>query len=469
MRDRRLSLASITWSERELVMRFSLDELSFSTVYWYPDTNLLDLERRFGRDFVERLFVHAALFEVNKIASLRPRTLDLGPYAHHHTEALERLWSTVFHNVWAQWRYENDLPDEKPPRFASEPRKGGGEPVRRDRDSGEVLLFCGGGKDSLVSMKLLERAGIPFASFAYSSSIYGPAKPQFRLIDRLLDQGKPTRRHRQIVMDDFFDAPVLELFGDELGVKTITAAETPSSIFATLPLLLAHGYSHAVLGHEASANRGNLVWDATGEDVNHQWGKSVEAERLLDEYVRSELVSDIGVFSVLMPVHDVVIFELLRRDEAALGATHSCNIAKPWCKRCPKCAYVWLNYRAHLSDEPVAAMFGEDLLEVPDNHAFFHDIVGLGEHTPFECIGQVEESRLALALCEARGLLGPRGRALAARMPRLDAGAVLASFARVDPGSARLPQGFGPPIVAQMHEAAASCRERVLALLGQTA
>ncbi len=36
---------------------------------------------------------------------------------------------------------------------------------------------------------------------------------------------------------------------------------------------------------------------------------------------------------------------------------------------------------------------------------FFHDMVGLGEHTPFECIGQVEESRLALALCRLAPLL----------------------------------------------------------------
>ncbi len=465
MRARHLALASITWSAHQLVMRFSLDELSFSTVYWYPDTDLDDLERRFGHEFVERLFTHAALFEVNKLVSLRPQTVDLGPYAHHHTEALEQLWTTVLHKVWAQWRYENGLPDERPPRFVSAPRASRAAPVRRDRDGGGVLLFSGGGKDSLVSMKLLERAGIPFASFAYASTAYGPAAPQFRVIDALLDHGTPTRRHRLIVLDDFLDAPVLELYGDDLGVRTITTAETPSSIFAALPLLLAHGYPHAVLGHEASANRGNLVWGATGEEVNHQWGKSVEAERLLDDYVRSELVSDIGVFSALMPIHDVVIFELLRSDEAALGATHSCNVAKPWCRRCPKCAYVWLNYRAHLSVEPVAAMFPEDLLEIPENQAFFRDMAGLGEHTPFECIGQVEETHLALALTEARGLTGPRGHELVARLPQLDVRAVLDTFTRVDVASARIPEAYAPALVTQMTRAATSCRARVLACL----
>lgn len=458
---KRLILEQLHWSAHQLVMRFALDSLQFSTIYWYPDVDLLDLETRFGREFVERLFVHAALFECNKLASLRPQLLDLGPYAHHHTQRLEQLWTTIFDRVWAQWRYENQLPYEKAPRFASQPVAAHAEPVCRDRDAGEVLLFCGGGKDSLVSMKLLERAEIPFASFAYASSVYGPARPQLRLIDGLLQHGAPRRRHQQLVQDDFFDAPVLELYGAATGVKTITAAETPSSLFATLPLLLSQGYSHAVLGHEASANRGNLIWPLTGEDVNHQWGKSVEAEALLDSYVREALVRDIGVFSVLMPIHDVLIFELLRRDEQALNATHSCNILKPWCRRCPKCAYVWLNYRAHLSRAPVEAMFTEDLLEIPQNQAYFRDMMGLGEHTPFECIGQIEESRLALKLCGARGLLGPSGRKLLESLPPLPLEAVLETFTQVDAAHARLPEAFAAPILAQMQAAVPSCQDRI--------
>jgi hypothetical protein len=465
MQERRLRIDSVTWSRHQLVMRFGLDELCFTTVYWYPDVDLEGLERRFGHDFMERVFVHAALFEVNKIASLRPRTLDLGRYARHHTEALEGLWRKVFEKVWAQWRYENGLPDEPPPAWSSQPVAAHAAPCRRDREANEVLLFCGGGKDSLVSMKLLERGGIPFASFAYAASVYGPARPQFALLTRLLDQGAPRRRHRQIVLEDFFDAPVLDLFGDALGVHTVTAAETPGSVFGVLPVLLDRGYAYAVLGHEASANRGNLIWDRTGEDVNHQWGKSLEAEALLDDYLRAELIADVGVFSVLMPIHDVVIFELLRQDEAALPATHSCNVRKPWCLRCPKCAYVWLGCRAHLAAPLVEAVFPENLLEVPDNRAFFRDMVGLGAHTPFECIGQVEESRLALLLCRARGLLGPAGRALADALPPLDLEAMLGRFLHVDAERSRLPAPVADVVLPRMRGAAAAARARIVETL----
>lgn len=466
MNERRLSLTSVTWSRHQLVMRFALDDLEFSTVYWYLDVDLVDLDRRYGREFMERVHVHTALFELNKVASLRPHVIDLGPYARHHTEALERLWRTVFHKVWAQWRYENDLPDVDPPPWASRASAESAPPRRRDGDSGEHLLFCGGGKDSLVSMKLFERGDVPFASLAYASSVYGSARPQLDRIDGLLDEGAPRRRHRMIVLDDFFDAPVLALYGERFGVRSVTAAETPSSVFGAVPILLACGYPSAVLGNEASANTGNLIWAKTGEEVNHQWGKSVAAERLLDGYIRSQLCEDTGIFSVLMPLHDVAIFSLLRRDPGALARAHSCNVQKPWCRRCAKCAYVWLGYRAHLPDETVRAIFPEDLLEVPENRGFFRDMVGLGAHTPFECIGQIDESRLALLLCRARGLLGPAGRALAEQLPPLDVPGVLDRLLAVNLAESRLPEHVSTAVAPQMYAAAAEGRARILGLLG---
>jgi hypothetical protein len=219
-----------------------------------------------------------------------------------------------------------------------------------------------------------------------------------------------------------------------------------------------------VLGNEASANRGNLRWSATGEEVNHQWGKSLEAEALLDDYLRRELVPDLGMFSVLMPLHDVLIFELARLDERAVASTHSCNVRKPWCARCPKCAYVWLGLRAHLSRETVDGMFREDLLEVPENESHFRALCGLGEHTPFECVGRVEESRLALALCAARGLLGPRGNALFEALPKPAVIPPEVLTAAMD--HARIPRAFAARIAPSMHAAQSSARARIAATLG---
>jgi hypothetical protein len=265
-----LAIAAFERSAHQLAMAFEIDGRRFDTTYRYGDVDFEALERRYGHALLERIYFHIAAFEVNKLASLAPRTLDLGPFAHLHTEAFARLWRTIFRKVWAQWRYENDRPGYMGPAFTSRPVAAGADPATVEAGSVELLSFCGGGKDSLVAAKLLERAGVPFASLAYSSSTYGAAEPQHALIDALLDHCAPARRHHQWIDDDFLAAPLLQQYPD---IRSITAAETPASIFGALPLVLAHGYRELVLAHEASANVGNLVWDETVEEINHQWGK----------------------------------------------------------------------------------------------------------------------------------------------------------------------------------------------------
>src|SRR5688572_16951260 len=213
-------------------------------------------------------------------------------------------------------------------------------------------------------------------------------------------------------------------FQAEDGIRdlTVTGVQTCalpiSSVFATLPLALARGYRGLVVAHEASANSGNLEWN--GEIVNHQWGKGWEAEQLLDGYVRRALVANLRYFSLLQPIHDEVIFELLARDPELASRTHSCNIRKPWCGACAKCAYVWLQFAAHLPPGIVDNTFGDNLGERPANERHFRELFGLSEHTPFECVGSADEARLAIALARNRKALGPRMLALADKLGALD-------------------------------------------------
>lgn len=402
-----LTLLSVERARQAVFLRFGFEELRFSTTYWYQDVDLHALAAQYSDEAVERLLFHIALFEANKLGSLRPRLFDLGPYARFLTPELETLWRTVFRYVWAQWRYENDDPAYFGPEFTSAP-VAGPPPLRSSaRADVETLAFCGGGKDSLVTLKLLEAAGVSYDTFVYSSSIYGAAQAQHTLVDALVDRCAPRRRRRQWVYDDFLDSPVLGLH-PELQVASLTAAETPAAIFGVLPLALHHGYASACLGHERSADTGQVVWPRTGESVNHQWGKSRAAEALLDGYIRAALLEGFTCFSPLKPVHDVVIFGLLRRHADDVPFTHSCNVRKPWCLACPKCLYVWLGCAAFLPRECVRATFGSDALLgdaalVPS----FRALLGLDGRQPFECIGQPDEVRLYFAACAARGYGGP--------------------------------------------------------------
>lgn len=462
-----MALESIDHSRHQLHLRFRVDALRFTTTYWYGDVDLHGLRRRFGDAFMDKVLFHIAAFEANKLASLEPHTFDLGPYAKHHTEAFEELWRTIFRKVWAQWRYENDRPDYTGPVFASTAVADSVDAVESPQtaESAEVLAFCGGGKDSLVALGLLEGAGIPYASYAYSSSIYGRADEQHTLIDRLVDHCAPVRHHRQWIYEDFMDSPVLQL-GDT-APRTLTAAETPASMFGALPVLLEHGYRHMALAHEASANTGNLIWNATGEDVNHQWGKSLEAERLLDGYLRRELLADGRYFSLLQPIFDPVIFFLLNRHPEAVRATHSCNVAKPWCEQCAKCAYVYMGYMAYLPTEVVAGMFQHRLFERPETQEDYRMMIGATDHTPFECIGQVDESRLALELCRRKGLEGAALDTYAAHVSSLDVGSILERHFQVDTGLDTLPPSIATGVIPQMESAARGARDHVERLLSR--
>lgn len=445
-------LGEVHRSARQLELHYGIDDLAFTTTYWYgPEVDFYRLAERFGAAGLDWLCFHILAFEANKVLSLAPRTLDPGPHARWITPEFKTLWQTVGHKVWAQWRYQHQRPDYAGPLIEIGGQAPG--PLALDPGPVEVLAFCGGGKDSLVALKLLEEAEIAYSSLAYAHSIYGLASPQHALIDGLLDHCRPALRHRQWVSDTFLDAPVTTLY-PEYAVSHLLAAETPSSVFGVLPIVLTQGYRHIALAHERSADVGNLIWDATGEDVNHQWGKSLEAERLLNHYLQTQLIDGFSYFSLLKPLYDVVIFSQLRQYPAAVTATHSCNLAKPWCGKCPKCAYVWLNYRAYLPAELVEGMFPASLLEEPANALAFRQMIGLEAHTPFECIGQIPEARLAFELLRRQGIRGDAIQAYA-ELPAQDWQAVLAHYARVWNEDADLPPAIAERVLPLMQAAAA--------------
>ncbi len=449
-------------SRHQVGLVYGIDDLRFETSYWYEDVDLLGLEAAFGSAFMDRLYFHMLILEAGKLVSLRPAALDLGVQARWYTPACERMWRRVVHQVWGQWRYLHDDPDYRGPEILGTPVDEDPRPVAVPAGPVETLAFCGGGKDSLVSARLLERIGEPYATFGYSNSCYGRASAQHALIDRLVRCGAGTGHHRLRVIDTFADAPGRQVYR---AIRDLLAAETPCSLFAALPMLMQHGYRTMVLAHERSANTGNLVWERTGEDINHQWGKSYAAERLLNDYIRTELIANASYYSLLQPVYDTAIFNLLRPDQDLIGATHSCNIAKPWCGRCPKCAYVWLNFMAYLDTERVRQTIPGNLFEVEENQRWFYEMLGLGEHTPFECIGQIEEVRLAFELCRCKGLTGRAMDLYCRHFPTLDTGPILDRFLTVDMAQSAIPAGLAERLRPVLEEGARQGRQYITDLL----
>lgn len=473
-----LDLRDVVAAGRQASVEWGVGRHRLSTDVWYQSVVLEDLQRASGEEWLQRWLLHVAMFEIDKGVSLRPDRLVLPQSLEADlTPDLAELWQRVVHGVFGQWRYENSEPDYRGPRLpaggargpARTPAAAAGTASGGERPDGVLrpLVFCGGGKDSLVAATLFDRLGVEYETLAYSHSVYGPPAPQHRLIDSLLDRCGGGRRHRFDVVDTMLSLPV-HLLDDVYRPAQLIAGETPASVFEALPVALSHGRTDLVVAHERSANTGNLVWGETGEEVNHQWGKSRSAEVLLDEYLRRHLLPDqpVRYWSILAEVHDPVIFSMLRERIDAVPFTHSCNVEKPWCLRCPKCAYVWLGYAAWLPREVVEGMFGGcNLLEVPENLAWYRQMLGLGDHTPFECIGRVEEVRLHFAMCRARGFDGAAMTVFEEELPEEDWMRAADASLAVHPEDSRAPAAIAPPLTALLAKAAADARQTVEELL----
>ena len=208
----------------------------------------------------------------------------------------------------------------------------------------------------------------------YSHTVYGRSAVQQELSSKVLkalDSESCRNQHELCILGDFLDSPVLESIGKQLGIKSFLLGELPAALFSVLPISLYYRYTNIGIGNERGSNAGNLVWERTGEDINHQWTKTQESVILLGEYIQKAIIKNTWHLSVLEPIYDVVILNIASTRLEATTYTHSCNFIKPWCKRCPKCCYVWLMFMVFFPREMVDKMFqGENLLDCGKRNTF---------------------------------------------------------------------------------------------------
>ena len=397
-----ITLIDYQVSGEYLTYKVQVDQNEYTCTYSYRDVSFDRLKDTYGEQKIHWICFHIVAFEMAKFCSLAPKEIDFGAFKDYCTSSFFELWCHIVEKVWGQWRYENNLPEHKLPTLSHTLSKKHHPLIDQRKINHKYLLFCGGGKDSLVAMRTLDRHKITYGAFAYTHTTYGDHQHQLMLLENQIRKTGAVDIHIQNIHDDFMNISQHSFpsSGEPQNTKShdIVHAETPCSIFASLPVILEKGYQNAVLAHERSADIGNLIWDATGEEINHQWGKSWQAEELLNDYIRENLVQNFSYFSILKPITDVVIFNLLKKENELIPYVHSCNIKKPWCKKCAKCAYVWLGMKAYLPNQIIDNIFKIDLFDIPENEIWFRQMLGLEKHTPFECVGQISEARLALEL-----------------------------------------------------------------------
>jgi hypothetical protein len=270
------------------------------------------------------------------------------------------------------------------------------QPVTQDLLLPErALVAMGGGKDSLVGLDLMRRSGMELvpvcigASPLIEDTVAAAALPLLR-IGRQLAPG----------------LKVLNETGAYNGHVPVTAIN--SAILLCAAIL--YGFRFVVFSNERSADEATLI-TPDGVSVNHQFSKTSTFEVDFRNVVRNCISPDIEYFSILRPYSELDIVRRFSVMTSFHKVYSSCNrnfhlhgspVEHRWCGACPKCRFAALSLAVFLEPENVRAIQGADLLDDLNQLDGFRAICGLAQDKPFECVGEIGESRAALAALAER-------------------------------------------------------------------
>ncbi len=296
-------------------------------------------------------------------------------------------WHDLFINGLGEFFYQNNI-DFTQANFlniASNTPKVEADQVHESDTANGDLILVGGGKDSGVTLEVLKSA-----SDRQGILILNP-------IRAAIENSKITGYPDPLVVSRTIDPKLLEL-----NSQGYLNGHTPFSAYlAFLGTFVGvlHDYENVIVSNERGASEGNVMFH--GINVNHQYSKSFQFERLFREYSKRFLSRDVQYFSFIRPLFDLQISRLFAQNDELHSSFRSCNVGQKtdsWCGECAKCAFVYMSIFPYLSVEESERIFGKDFFLSSRIGEHVKDLVGLGEHKPFECVGTEEESRLAIAL-----------------------------------------------------------------------
>ncbi len=254
-----------------------------------------------------------------------------------------------------------------------------------------TLVPVGGGKDSLVTVEALRKTGNPITLAAVNK-----AKPITQCIE---ESGLPSLFVMRRV-----DPALLALNDNkELGAYN---GHVPITAIVSLILVCAailHGHDAIAFSNERSADEGNL--EVNGHTVNHQFSKSKVFEMALRGHIESHIAKGLSYFSFLRPLSELHIAKLFAVETRYDHVFTSCNKSyriegamtdRRWCGKCPKCRFVFLALAPFVAQARLLDIFGTNLLDDENQTEGFRELVGLGAHKPWECVGETLESAAAM-------------------------------------------------------------------------
>lgn len=302
------------------------------------------------------------------------------------------LLADIYENGLGEFAYRNQLQLRGRIRVPSEGATGFPAPAVGLEP--RALVAIGGGKDSLVSIEALRDAGV-----AQTVTWIGGSQLIAACAART---GLPTLNIGRQLAPQLFD---YNRHGALNGHIPVTAVNSAILVLAAL----LQGHDRVVFSNERSASYGSMI-PGTGE-VNHQWSKGWAFEQAFGEYVQRHVAADLAYFSLLRPLSELAVARQFARSDRYDQHFSSCNRnfhilgerpAQRWCGVCPKCHFVFLALAPFMPKPRLVGIFGRNLLDDSSQVPGFDALLEYRDHKPFECVGEGEESRAALAFLAQR-------------------------------------------------------------------
>lgn len=249
------------------------------------------------------------------------------------------------------------------------------------------LVPIGGGKDSALVMSVFPDA----RAFAI-----GPPVPSVRVAEAV---------GQKILVATRAIDPSLRSLNDTGALNGHIPVTAITSVISAM-VALRSGCSDVLMGNERSASEPTRTVD--GHPVNHQFSKSLVFETALARSIDVATASAVRYFSILRPFSELAIARGLSEDDNMLDSFLSCNHAftiwreteqrtnATWCRNCPKCRFTALMLAPFIDPERLSSIMGGAIFDDVSQASGFAALWDI-EEKPYECVGEMVESAVAMA------------------------------------------------------------------------
>lgn len=310
------------------------------------------------------------------------------------TAVESEFWNTVYRNGLGEFLYKNTLSSDQLATFSSQEgiQIGAENTISSWKDIAE--LGIGGGKDSIVAGELLKEANIEISGFVLATG-------------EILGQTKAVSD----VMEIDLTAVKRVIDGQILDINKLEGAYNGhipiSLIFGLVGAMIAVSKEHryVIVANEASASIPQTTWEGTS--VNHQWSKSLEFERLFQDYLHAYVSEELSYFSAIRPLTSVAIaklfaqypkyYEVFTSDNSLFKINQQSREHPRWSSDSSKSLSSFILLAPWITDDELVRIFGQNFLNREDLTPMVSALLGENGQTVLDCVGTPEELASCLA------------------------------------------------------------------------